>query len=84
LWHALSELYTDRFEARGLTAFGEDYAKGRNFVVSPQVTAGYARRFGNLEVRFAPMAELRALLRGAAAGRAAGVNPGQITEHALP
>ena len=45
----------------------ENYARGRNFVVSPQVTTGYARRFGNLEVRFAPIAELRALLRGTAA-----------------
>ena len=58
---------TDHFEARGLAAFRENYARGRNFVVSPQVTAGYARRFGNLEVRFAPIAELRTLLRDTSA-----------------
>jgi predicted AAA+ superfamily ATPase len=52
---------TDHFEVRGLAAFRERYAKGRNFVVSPQVTTGYTRRMGRLEVRFTPISELRAL-----------------------
>lgn len=51
----------DAFEPRGLSAFRENYPRGRNFVVSPQVTTGYRRRIGELAVEFLPIAELRGI-----------------------
>ena len=47
------------FEPRGLAAFRENYPTGRNFVVSPQVTARYPRRIDNLNVTFLPIGDLR-------------------------
>ncbi|MBI5489018.1 MAG: ATP-binding protein [Deltaproteobacteria bacterium] len=49
----------DAFEPRGLAAFRESYPTGRNFVVSPQVTDGYARRQGDLAVEFVSLPKLR-------------------------
>jgi uncharacterized protein len=49
----------DAFETRGLAAFRASYPQGRNFVVSPQVTSRYRRRFGDLVVEFLPLAALR-------------------------
>jgi predicted AAA+ superfamily ATPase len=48
----------EAFEIRGLTAFRENYPRGRNFVVSPQVTTAYTRRHSGLEVTFLPIASL--------------------------
>lgn len=52
----------DAFDPRGLAAFRENYPKGRNFLVGPIVSPSYARRFGELRVIVAPLAELRELL----------------------
>jgi predicted AAA+ superfamily ATPase len=47
------------FEPRGLAAFRENYPRGRNYVVSPQVTAAYTRQAGGLEIRYIPISRLR-------------------------
>jgi hypothetical protein len=52
----------DAFETRGFAAFRENYRKGRNLVVSPQVTTPYRQRRGNLLVEFLPIHGLRGLL----------------------
>ncbi|MBM3890824.1 MAG: ATP-binding protein [Verrucomicrobia bacterium] len=49
----------EAFEPRGLVAFRENYPKGRNIVVSPQVTATYKRRMQGMEVNFVPLSDLR-------------------------
>ena len=52
----------DAVETRSLTAFRANYPKGRNYVLSPQVTSRYSRRQGNLELDFLPIGDLRAEL----------------------
>jgi predicted AAA+ superfamily ATPase len=52
----------EAFEPRGLAAFRENYSKGRNFVICPQVTVAYQRKVGDLAVNFVPITELRSLL----------------------
>lgn len=47
------------FETRGLTAFRENYPRGRNFVVSPQVIARYTRTMAGLAITFLPIGDLR-------------------------
>jgi predicted AAA+ superfamily ATPase len=47
------------FETRNLAAFRSAYPRGRNFVVSPQVSAAYTRRAGEFEVTFLGAAALR-------------------------
>jgi predicted AAA+ superfamily ATPase len=49
----------DAFEPRGLAAFRANYPQGRNYVVSPQTTAVYTRKFAGLEVTFLSVADLR-------------------------
>ncbi len=49
----------DAFEARGISAFRQSYPKGRNLVVSPQVTKSYARREKRLEIEYVPLGQLR-------------------------
>ncbi len=50
----------DAFAVHGLTAFRESYPHGKNFVISPQITARYRRKMGKLEVEFLPIQEIRA------------------------
>jgi hypothetical protein len=54
----------DNFEVRGLAAFRENYSEGKNFVVSPQTTARYQQKLGDLVLEFLPITELRAVLVG--------------------
>lgn len=49
--HALECKWSvDAFEPRGLVAFREHYPKGRNYLVSPGVSAPYERRIAGLSV----------------------------------
>jgi hypothetical protein len=52
----------DAVETRSLTVFRANYPKGRNYVLSPQVTSRYSRRQGTLELTYLPLADLRAEL----------------------
>jgi predicted AAA+ superfamily ATPase len=47
------------FETRSLAAFREDYPRGRNYVVSPQITAPYTRKAGGLEIHYLSIGRLR-------------------------
>jgi len=49
----------DAFDPRGLSAFRDSYPKGRNLVVSPQVTKSYIRRHKQFEVEYVPIGQLR-------------------------
>jgi hypothetical protein len=53
----------DAFETRGLTAFRASYPRGRNYLVSPLVTAPYQRRVDAHLVEFLPLVALRERLR---------------------
>lgn len=47
------------FETRGLRAFRDNYPRGRNYVLSPQVTSRYTRTMGALAITFLPIEGLR-------------------------
>jgi predicted AAA+ superfamily ATPase len=49
----------EAFETRGLTAFREQYPKGKNFAVSPLNGPGYARVQNGLKISFVSPGELR-------------------------
>ena len=49
----------DAFETRGLAAFREQYARGRNFVVSPLNGPAYERTVSGMKVSFVSPGELR-------------------------
>lgn len=51
------------FETRGLEAFRALYPKGRNFVVSPEVTVRYERTVNGLLTEFMPPGQLRSALK---------------------
>ena len=46
------------FDSAALQVFRSYYPKGRNFLVTPSSDPGYAREFGNLEVRVCTPSEL--------------------------
>lgn len=52
----------DAFEIRGLKAFRQNYPKGRNLLISPQVLKAYTRTVEGMEITFAHAADLGALL----------------------
>lgn len=52
----------DAFDIRGLAAFRDLHAGGRNFVVCPYLKTPHSRRFGKLEVEFLPVERLRETL----------------------
>jgi len=54
---------TEAFEPRNLAAFRENYPRGRNFVVSPQVQTAYEQKRGSLPVTFLAVSDLRAVFR---------------------
>ena len=49
----------DAFETRGLAAFRENYPRGRNLLLSPQITTAYTQQRGGLRIEFVPIAGLR-------------------------
>jgi hypothetical protein len=49
----------DRFDPENLSAFRTLYSTGDNYVVSPLVKTAYQRRWGDLEVKFVGIADLR-------------------------
>jgi hypothetical protein len=49
----------DSFEPRGLTAFRDQYPKGKNYLVSPLAGPGYERRYGRLKLLVVSPRELR-------------------------
>ena len=55
---------TENASFTGLTAFRAAYPHGRNFVVSPAITAGHQRQINGLVVSFASVQELRAQCGG--------------------
>jgi predicted AAA+ superfamily ATPase len=50
---------SEAFEAEGLKKFRESYPEGRNFLVSPNITAAYPRNLKGLKVELIPISELR-------------------------
>lgn len=53
----------DAFETRSMAAFRENYPKGRNILVCPQVTKAYSRRHKQLDIEYVPIEQLRETLR---------------------
>jgi predicted AAA+ superfamily ATPase len=52
----------ESFETRALKAFRENYANGRNFLVTPEAVEPYNRKFDGLEVTIANASHLRQLV----------------------
>ncbi len=53
---------TDAFETRALTAFRDNYPKGKNIFCSPQITKPYSRKVSGFEITFANASDLRKIL----------------------
>lgn len=54
-------IFPDSFEPAALSVFRSLYPEGRNYVISPNVTTAFRRRYGELRVDFISVKQLDGL-----------------------